>query len=80
MKNKISSLIVISLIILISLVTNVLAINNDFNSCPMGAISGGYGTGAMFLSWIFSILIMLLILAGIYWLIKSSNKTNRREK
>ena len=51
-------------------------------NCPgggmMGGFYGGYGTGAMILSWIFSLLVIALIVAGIYWLIKSANTEKRR--
>ncbi len=48
-------------------------------NCPMGGgmmygIYGGYGTGMMFLSWITYILFIVLIVAGIYWLVKNANK------
>ena len=35
---------------------------------------GGYGYGAMFLGWLMWILIIGLIIAGIYWLIKTANR------
>jgi len=39
-----------------------------------GNMMGGYGAGPMLLGWLTWILIIALIVAGIYWLIKSSNK------
>ena len=39
----------------------------------------GYGDGFMLYNGIFSILIIVLIVAGIYWLIKNSNHTNREK-
>jgi len=44
-------------------------------NCPMGEIiSGQYGLGFGILSWIFSLLGIGLIIAAIYWLIKSANR------
>ncbi len=40
----------------------------------MGGLYGSYGYGMMFFSWIISILIIGLIIAAIYWLIKTGNK------
>jgi len=76
----------IALVFLISLgsITDISALENNINSCPMGAaygFNGNYGISAMILSWTFSILIIILIIAGIYWLIKSANnKTNGGKK
>lgn len=41
----------------------------------MGMMSGygGYGTGMVF-SWVLYLAILALIIAGIYWLVKSVNK------
>lgn len=39
---------------------------------------GGYGGGFMSFGWIFSILVIVLIIAGIYWLIKNANHNERR--
>ncbi len=48
------------------------------NTCPMtgvgGMMYGGYGSGFLVLSWITYILVIALIIAGIYWLVKSANK------
>ncbi len=49
----------------------------SYGSCPMGGVGGiygGYGTGMMVFSWITYILVIGLIVAGIYWLIKSANR------
>jgi hypothetical protein len=35
---------------------------------------GGYGFGFAILSWITSLLVIGLIIAAIYWLIKSANR------
>ena len=34
----------------------------------------GYGSGAMFFGWIIWILIIALIVAAIYWLVKTANR------
>ena len=44
-------------------------------NCPMGGLMyGQYGLAPGILSWIISLLIIGLLGAGIYWLIKSANK------
>ena len=44
-------------------------------NCPMGGgIYGGYGTGMMLFSWVTYLLVIALIVAGIYWLIKNANR------
>ena len=35
---------------------------------------GGYGLGAMLFGWLTGTLVIILIVAAIYWLIKSANK------
>ncbi|MEK6935606.1 MAG: hypothetical protein AABW67_02375 [Nanoarchaeota archaeon] len=40
----------------------------------MYGIGGGFGSGMMLLSWITYLAILTLIIAGIYWLIKSANR------
>ena len=46
--------------------------------CPMGGysgmMSGGYGNGMMVFGWIISLLTITLLIAAIYWLIKSANR------
>ena len=55
----------------------------DYN-CPMGGmmygVYGGYGTGMMFLYWLLYLAVIALIIAGIYWLIKSAGKSADRRK
>ncbi len=50
----------------------------DYSACPMGGtygmMSGGYGIGSMLFSWITYLLVIGLIIAGIYWLVKSANR------
>jgi len=43
--------------------------------CQMaGMMYGQYGFGLGILSWVTSLLLIGLLVAGIYWLIKSANK------
>ncbi len=37
-------------------------------------IIGGFGYGFMLINWIFSILVICLVIAGIYWLIQHTKK------
>jgi len=50
--------------------------------CPMGGIGGmmygQYGLGFGILAWVTSLLVVGLLVAGIYWLIKSANKKERK--
>ncbi len=60
-------------IFLISLSAIVSA--QDYQGCSMmQGLYGNYGTGFMFLGWITFILFIALVIAGIYWLIKSANR------
>ncbi|MDP2924807.1 MAG: hypothetical protein Q8N99_00380 [Nanoarchaeota archaeon] len=72
---------IIVFVLVLALIGNILAQNN-VNSCPMGgaaySLNGSYGSGTMILSWTFSILLIILIIAGIYWFIKSANHKNNR--
>jgi uncharacterized membrane protein len=45
---------------------------NNYNM--MGMVYGNYGYGMMFFGWITWIVIVILMIAAIYWLIKSANK------
>jgi uncharacterized membrane protein len=48
---------------------------NDYGTCGsygmMNGFFGGYGFTFMIISWIILILLIVLIVSGIYWLIKS---------
>ena len=47
----------------------------DVGDCPMGGMMyGNYGSGMMFFGWITYLLFIALIVAAIYWLIRSANK------
>lgn len=82
---KINFIITLALLISLSLIANVSALDNNLNTCPMGgtnyALNGSYGSGTMILSWTISILLVVLLIAGIYWFVKSANnKTNGGKK
>ncbi len=47
---------------------------SDGSCSMMSGLTGGYGSGMMFLGWITYILVIALIVAGIYWLVKSANR------
>jgi hypothetical protein len=64
--------IIISIVLIVFSLTNILAIENNFNTCPMGGINSGSGYSAIVFSWIIYILFILLIISGIYWFIKSA--------
>ena len=65
---------IIAIALLITLIANISALENNVNTCPgvMYGFNGSYGSGAMILSWIISILLIALIISGIYWFIKSA--------
>src|SRR3989339_486565 len=71
---KINFIIALGLLILMNLIANISALENNVNTCPgvMYGFNGSYGSGAMILSWIISILLIALIISGIYWFIKSA--------
>ncbi|MDP2628303.1 MAG: hypothetical protein Q8P15_00200 [Nanoarchaeota archaeon] len=62
--------------IFVSLLSFVSADVADGYGCGMmgGWMMGSYGSGWMFFSWLFWILLIVLIVAAIYWLIKSANR------
>ncbi|MEK6886101.1 MAG: hypothetical protein AABX17_03990 [Nanoarchaeota archaeon] len=74
MKTKILLIALIGLLFTINLASAAIS---DNYSCPMGGMMygafGGYGTGMMFFSWIIYVLVIILIIAAIYWLVKSAN-------
>jgi hypothetical protein len=43
-------------------------------NCQMAGINSGYSFGNGILSWVISFLIIGLLIAGIYWFVKSANK------
>jgi len=82
---KINFVIVLVSLISLGSIANISSLDNNINTCPMGgtnyALNGSYGSGTMILSWTISILLIIFILAGIYWFIKSANnKTNGGKK
>jgi uncharacterized membrane protein len=79
MKNKI---FIASMTALIVTLLTAIVLAQDLNNCPMGygmmyGLYGGYGTGFMLLSWITYVLFIILIIAGIYWLIKSADSKKK---
>lgn len=78
MKQKINQNIIIAVFTIVLLTTAIISAQEQYN-CPMNGgmmygLYGGYGTGMMFFSWITYLLVIALIIAGIYWLIKNANK------
>ncbi len=81
MKNKkdfritVLSAIILSIATFLGLMPVISA--QQANTCPMtgvgGMMYGGYGSGFLVLSWITYILVIVLIIAGIYWLVKSAD-------
>ncbi len=41
---------------------------------------GGYSTGFMLFGWFFNLLIIILVIVGIYWLMKKINTNKRSNK
>ncbi|MDO8528542.1 MAG: hypothetical protein Q7S06_01460 [Nanoarchaeota archaeon] len=64
-----SSLLILIMISLIGIVSA-----QDWSGGMMGMMYGQYGWGLGILSWITSLLVIGLLIAAIYWLIKSANK------
>ena len=50
----------------------------DYSSCPMGGYGnmmyGGYGAGAMLVSWLIGILFVVALVLAIVWLAKQISK------
>ncbi len=40
----------------------------------MGMMGGSYGYGMMFFGWLTWVLVIVLIVAGIYWLVRTANR------
>lgn len=77
MKNKILFFGILFIVGFIISSTFISAQNTDsdrFYGCPMFGYNASYGTSYMFLNWIIYALVIVLIVAGIYWIIKSANK------
>lgn len=77
MKKTILAASVLAIITFLAIMPFIHAVPNNYSGYCGGMMSGfygGYGSGAMALYWIISILVIILIIAGIYWLFKSSNK------
>ncbi len=74
---KKTNLILLGLVILTGLV-GVASANMMGDGYGGGMMYGGYGGTWMIFGWIFYLLIITLIIAAIYWLIKSANSRDRR--
>ena len=75
MKKNLMLSIIGTIIVFITYVSAV----PDYSSCQagygmMGSLYGSYGSTFMILSWITYVSFIALIIAGIYWLIKSANR------
>ncbi len=69
--------IVIIVIIAVLLLSGIFSFSfaNGFSQYGMmGMMGGSFGYGMMFFGWITWVLIIVLIIAGIYWLIKTADK------
>jgi uncharacterized membrane protein len=72
------NILVLVILLAMSLIGFASAVDYDSYNCPRGGmmagLTGGYGAGMMFFGWIIYLLIIVLIVAAIYWLVKSANK------
>jgi uncharacterized membrane protein len=77
--NKMNKNLIISIVVtILTAIVAVSAATNDYGTCPgYGMMNGGYGSSFMILSWITYILLIALIIAAIYWLIKNANKRKK---
>lgn len=80
---KINSIAALASLISLSLIESISALEKNLSYCPAGGMiygfNGSYGLGTMILSWTTYLIFIILIIVGIYWLIKfANNKNNRR--
>jgi len=68
----------LALIILVGLINFVSAHAGESHTGDMMGMYGAYGGTGMIFGWVFYLLVIVLIIAAIYWLIKSANSKNRR--
>ena len=59
---------------LVSADIGVSAFGSGMMGGARGMMYGGYGYGMMFFGWLTYLLVIALIIAAIYWLIKSANR------
>lgn len=75
MKLKKTTLIALSLILISNFAS---ALDTSTYNCPMGGmmygVYGGYGGVGQILSGLTYLLVIALLIAGIYWLVKSANR------
>lgn len=74
MKTKTNSAIFGSALIILNIALVSADAENNYGCRMMYGLYGNYGSGFAILSWITFILFIALIIAAIYWLIKSANK------
>lgn len=65
---------VIAAIILFSGIFSLSMTNRFDQYGMMGMMGGTYGYGMMFFGWITWVLVIVLIISGIYWLIKTADR------
>lgn len=69
------------LIGLISLLFGLSLVSAQTYNCPgfgmMSGFNGSYGWGMMTFSWLFSLLVIALFIAAIYWLVKNANRKDK---
>ncbi len=78
MKEKNSAGFWIAIGILLILIAALFGLGGFYNYNMYGMMRGFYGYGIMFFSWIINLFIIGLLAAGIYWLIKSSERKNNK--
>lgn len=68
-------ILITTIVLILGIGGTVFADPYDNYGCSM--MYGAYGPGFAILGWITYILVIALIIAGIYWLIKSANSKRR---
>lgn len=71
---KTKKTIILASLVFIYALSMVSAAYTDGSCGMMSGLTGSYGSGMMIFSWITYLLVIGLIIAAIYWLIKSANK------
>jgi uncharacterized membrane protein len=75
------NLTISAIVTILMAIAMVSAATPDYGACPgygmMNGFYSGYGSGFMILSWITYLLLIALIIAAIYWLIKNANRKNK---
>ena len=68
-----------NLVVMLALMTLTGIVSAETYNCPMGGgyggmMYGGYGSSVMIFGWLISLLVIALIIAAIYWLVKNANR------